>query len=429
MAYGVGDGFSVELIHRDSVKSPYHEPSLSVQVRVLAAARRSTARAAALALSYVGSGAVSEVVSRPFEYLMAVNVGTPPTRMFAIVDTASSLVWLNCKPQAAAAPPSFVFDPSSSSTFGRVSCNSDACHALRGASCDASSNCQYAYDYIDGTKSSGLLSIETFTFESVPGGCYGCRDNPNVLVPNVNFGCSTSTTNLSFVTDGVVGLSAGKGSLIAQLGATFGRRFSYCLPPYSSKNASSSLNFGARATVTEPGAAITPMIRPHGYAYYAVELESVRIGNATFQHLSNIIIDSGSTLTFLHKELLDPIVAELTRRIALPRVPSPEKLLPLCYRARGATGKYWFHKAVPDVTLQLAVFGQAVTLKPENAFAEVQEGTMCLAMAPVTDERPVATLGNIAQQNMHVGYDLDKGTVTIAPADCARSYNSPPVHG
>ncbi|KAM0864716.1 hypothetical protein ACQ4PT_043746 [Festuca glaucescens] len=264
---------------------------------------------------------------------------------------------------------------------------------------------------------SGLLSTETFTFESVPGGCYGCRDNPNVLVPNVNFGCSTSATNLSFVTDGIVGLNAAKGSLIAQLGATFGW------------SASSALNFGVRAAVAEPGAATTPLVRPHGYAVYALELESVRIGNAIFQHLSNIIIDSGSTLTYLHKELLDPIVAELSRHITLPRVPSPKKLLPLCYRPRGAVGKYWFNKAVPDVTLQLAIFGQAVTLMPENAFAEVQEGTMCLAMAPVTVERPVVTLGNIAQQNMHVGYDLDKGTVTIALANCARSYNSPPVHG
>jgi hypothetical protein len=31
----------------------------------------------------------------------------------------------------------------------------------------------------------------------------------------------------------------------------------------------------------------------------------------------------------------------------------------------------------------------------------------------VTQKRPVAILGNIAQQNMHVGYDLDKGTVGI----------------
>ena len=103
-AYAVsgGDGFSVEFIHRDSVKSPYHDPSFTAHARVLEAARRSSTQAAALSRSYAradapsADGAVSELTSRPFEYLMAVNVGTPPTRMLAIADTGSDLIWLNC---------------------------------------------------------------------------------------------------------------------------------------------------------------------------------------------------------------------------------------------------------------------------------------------------------------------------------------------
>jgi hypothetical protein len=65
----------------------------------------------------------------------------------------------------------------------------------------------------------------------------------------------------------------------------------------------------------------------------------------------------------------------------------------------------------------------------ENTFVEAKEGIMCLAVAPVTEKHPLAILGNIAQQNMHVGYNLDKRTVTFAPADCASSYKSLPVHG
>jgi hypothetical protein len=323
-----------------------------------------------------------------------------------------------------------LFDPSSSSTFGRVGCNSSACHAVSGTSCDASSKCQYIQSYVDGSKTSGLLSTETFTFDSVPGGCTGCRDHPKVLVPNVNFGCSTSA-NLVIVADGIVGLDAGNSSLITQLSArtTLGRRFSYCLAPFSSKNASSALNFGERAVVTEPGAATTALIHPaDGSAHYTIELESVRIGNATFEHLSPIMVDSGASMSYLDKKLLDPIVEELSRRINLPKVPSPVKKLQLCYKVPGVAGKYWFHKNVPDMTLYLAVFGEAVTLKAENTFAELQTEIMCLAIAPVTDGNQ-QILGNIAQQNMHVGYDLDKGTVTFAPADCARSYKSPHVHG
>jgi hypothetical protein len=46
-----------------------------------------------------------------------------------------------------------------------------------------------------------------------------------------------------------------------------------------------------------------------------------------------------------------------------------------------------------------------------------------LAVARVTDEQPLAVIGCIAQQNLHIGYDLDKGTVTLAAADCASSYH------
>ncbi|KAM0864717.1 hypothetical protein ACQ4PT_043747 [Festuca glaucescens] len=400
-AYVGVDGFSVEFIHRDSVKSPYHDPALTAHDRVLAAVRRSTVRAAALARSNHGDGAVSEVVSRPFEYLMAVNVGTPPTRMLAIADTGSDLVWFECEPRAAAAGaarPSAIFNPSSSSTFGHVGCNSGACHALYGTSCDASSNCHHPY----------------------------------VLVPNVSFGCSTST-NGTFVVDAMVGLGAGNSSLVGQLGAhtSLGRRFSYCLVPYTVKNASSALNFSDRAAVTEPGEATTALVRSEFEAYYTVELESVRIGNASFEHLSRVIVDSGTPLTFLDKALVDPMVQELTRRIGtgFPKVPSPQEPLQLCYDVGGPARRYSFSKSIPDVTLYLAVFGEAVTLKAENTFVEAQEGIMCLAVAPVTEKHPRSILGNLAQQNMHVGYNLDKGTVTFAPADCASSYNSLPVHG
>ena len=47
-AYVGGEGFSVEFIHRDSVRSPFHDPTLTAPARVLEAVRRSAAHAAAL---------------------------------------------------------------------------------------------------------------------------------------------------------------------------------------------------------------------------------------------------------------------------------------------------------------------------------------------------------------------------------------------
>ncbi|KAF7035213.1 LOW QUALITY PROTEIN: hypothetical protein CFC21_046130 [Triticum aestivum] len=424
MAYvGVGGGFSVEFIHRDSAKSPFHDPSLTSYDRVLAAVRRSTARS-----SGSPGGAVSEVVSAPFEYLMYVNVGTPRTRMLALVDTGSDVVWFKCSNGTAGPPPgaplSAVFDPSSSSSYGLVGCRSDPCRAIYGTSCGADSFCRYRSTYSDGSTTAGILSTETFTFDDAPGGCVGCRDRPQLQVARVSFGCASSVTGKAFRLTGNVGLGAGSGSLVNQIGAatSLGRRFSYCLAPFF-VNSSSILSFGGRAAVTEPGVT-TPLVPSAVDAFYTVLLASVKIGNSTVvpPRRSPVIVDSGTVLTYLDKGLLDQVVAEVARRINLPRKQSPEKLVDLCYDVAGET-EAWA-KLLPEVTLGFGG-GAAITLPARNAFVEARKGTVCLAMSAVTDDGPaVATIGSIAQQDFHVGFDLDKRAITFAAADCASSYSS-----
>ncbi|VAI12574.1 unnamed protein product [Triticum turgidum subsp. durum] len=277
-----GGGFSVELIHRDSPRSPFHDPSLTPRARVLAAVRR----------SYAGSGspgpdgAVSEVISGTFQFFMYMSAAT-----------------------------------------------------------------------------------------SLP------------------------------------------------------RRFSYCLTPYLS-DVSSALNFGSRATVTEPGAVTTPMVHSpvHVEAFYTVEIVALRIGSSIIKlpKRSPVIVDSGSLLTSLDKELLDPVVEAVTGSIKLPRKPPPSpnpEMFSVCYEADGMKA---LEKVFPDVTLELGG-GALLTLKAENLFVDLLLRTVCLAVVPVTYEGSVPTIGSILQQNMHVGYDLDKRTITFAPADCATSYPSPPA--
>ncbi|KAG0536244.1 hypothetical protein BDA96_03G047900 [Sorghum bicolor] len=349
---------------------------------------------------------------------MYVNVGTPPTQLLAIADTGSDLVWVNCSSSGggladADAGGNVVFQPTRSSTYSQLSCQSNACQALSQASCDADSECQYQYSYGDGSRTIGVLSTETFSF--VDGGGKG-----QVRVPRVNFGCSTASAG-TFRSDGLVGLGAGAFSLVSQLGATthIDRKLSYCLIPSYDANSSSTLNFGSRAVVSEPGAASTPLVPSDVDSYYTVALESVAVGGQEVAtHDSRIIVDSGTTLTFLDPALLGPLVTELERRIKLQRVQPPEQLLQLCYDVQGKSETDNF--GIPDVTLRFGG-GAAVTLRPENTFSLLQEGTLCLVLVPVSESQPVSILGNIAQQNFHVGYDLDARTVTFAAADCARS--------
>jgi hypothetical protein len=414
-----GGGFSVELIHRDSVRSPFHDPALSPHARMLTAARRSLA-------SCTSGGVVAKIVSESFEYLVSVSLGTPPRQMLAIADTGSGLVWVDCPgthvsgfqdpDDDGSLPPSdkTVFDPSKSSTYGVVRCGSDACRPLPHASCDANSRCKYEYHYGDGSVTGGVLSTETFTFRADGGG--------SMRVPKVRFGCSSYSEGSPGL-NGIVGLGGGAVSLVAQLSAaipSIGRRFSYCLVPYADGNASSSvLNFGAGAVVSEPGAASTPLVPSDDPAYYTVGLHSVSVGGQTVASKSSrVIVDSGTTLTILDPALLDPLVKELERRVKLSRTQSPDDLLDLCYDVHGKEDAAdW---GIPNVTLQFSG-GAAVTLKAMNTFSLVQEGTLCLVVIPVSDLQSESILGNLAQQDFHVGYDLDKGTITFAPAHCAAS--------
>ena len=88
-------GFSVDFIHRDSARSPFRHPALSPHARALAAARRSLqgevlgrsysgASPAAAPVSAADGGVESKIITRSFEYLMYVNVGTPPTQLLAM---------------------------------------------------------------------------------------------------------------------------------------------------------------------------------------------------------------------------------------------------------------------------------------------------------------------------------------------------------
>ena len=82
------------------------------------------------------------------EYFIRVSVGTPPKSMYLVLDTGSDILWLQCAPctncyhQADA-----VFDPSRSSTYSTLGCNSRQCLNLDVNACQAN-KCLYQVDYL-----------------------------------------------------------------------------------------------------------------------------------------------------------------------------------------------------------------------------------------------------------------------------------------
>ncbi|XP_023522447.1 aspartic proteinase CDR1-like [Cucurbita pepo subsp. pepo] len=212
-------GFSVEMIHRDSPKSPMYNPSESHYHRLANTLRRSILLNKAVALL---DTAEAPMFNDRGEYLVEVSLGTPPFPILAVADTGSDIVWTQCQP----CPKCFeqtapMFDPSKSSTYKIIPCSSPSC-ALAGQerSCSDRSECRYSISYGDGSHSNGDFAVDTLTMGSTSG-------RP-VAFSRTMVGCGhdsggTFSTNVS----GIVGLGRGPASLVPQMGAASGGKFSY----------------------------------------------------------------------------------------------------------------------------------------------------------------------------------------------------------
>jgi saccharopepsin len=123
--------FRAELIHRDHPDSPLRPPAGTD--RLAAAAARSKARRRLAGGSEVADA--TPVAPGSEEYLMTIHLGTPPQKFVMIVDSGSDLVWVQClpcnAPHVCFPSPNPYFDPSASSSYAAVPCNSSQCDPLQ----------------------------------------------------------------------------------------------------------------------------------------------------------------------------------------------------------------------------------------------------------------------------------------------------------
>ncbi|XVF42739.1 hypothetical protein PTKIN_Ptkin01aG0388100 [Pterospermum kingtungense] len=404
-------GFSVEIIHRDSPKSPLYNPSETTYTRVTNALRRSFNRVRRFEPTSVSTEeAESDVIVDSGDYLMNISIGTPSFDIVAIADTGSDLIWTQCKPCSECfkqdAP---LFDPSQSSTYKTLPCSASQCQNLYGSSCSSNKTCQYSVLYGDYSFSDGDLAADTLTLPSTTG-------RP-IAIPNTVIGCGHDNGgNFDEKTSGIVGLGGGDVSLISQLGSSIAGKFSYCLLPISETGKSSKMNFGTNAIVSGNGTVTTPLTKQSPDTFYYLTLEAISVGSNRINFTGssfgtdegNIIIDSGTTLTLLPDDFYSKLESAVSSQINATRVNGPEGLS-LCYDAQNDF-------AVPDITIHFA--NADVELQPLNTFFLVEETVTCFTFAAIED---FAIYGNLAQMNFLVGYDTEKQTVSFKPTDCSKN--------
>eukprot|EP01018_Ginkgo_biloba_P035782 Gb_23858 [translate_table: standard] len=416
-------GFRVDLVHRDSVLSPFAPPNITFTERLQRAVKRSQQRLQKLMkMSAIEKKpvAASEDMETPIntgngEFLMAIAIGTPPLSYAGILDTGSDLTWTQCQPCSDCySQPTPIYDPSKSSTFSKVPCQNSLCRALPASTC-TSKDCEYLYTYGDFSSTMGILSFETFTLTS--------KSGAKNSIPNIAFGCGEDNEGNGFSQGGgIIGLGRGSLSLITQLGSAVANKFSYCLMSIDdSPSKTSPLIFGEAAGLKAKVLRSTPMLQSKSQpTFYYLSLEGISVGGkllkipaGTFDLHSDgtggVIIDSGTTITYLEQAGYDVMKKALTSLIKLPKADGSTLGLDLCYKPPPGGSIPSF----PSLTFHFK--GADYDLPKDNYMVLDKTGLLCLAMLPNTG---MSIFGNVQQQNYHILFDNGNSMLSFAPAVC-----------
>ncbi|KZV54193.1 hypothetical protein F511_29869 [Dorcoceras hygrometricum] len=416
------DGFSVDLIRIESIISRKRNSSATRWDHVNNAILRSKNRADK------GSGfpSLNAQLKRRMiadgDFVMRLSIGTPPTEIMGLVDTGGNLLWTLCQSCAPPCPKQnrAVFAPERSSTYKNLIRNNRLCVYLNGGKISSRFGrdpCRYELSYYGNFLSFGVISSDTVTLNTSSG--------PPVSRQNIAFGCATNNQghfNWKSLS-GVIGLGAGPGSLITQMKDVIGGKFSYCLVPHTkTKYGPSKMYFGNQALVSRLPWTISTGLHIYKNTYYAARFKGLSVDGmklatgSRFPSLFNdrIIIESGTILTYLPRKYYNPLELAISKRMELRYevAYNPDRELKVCYRSKDD------YIEAPVVTLHFVGVDTDLKLSPRNTFIKVADDVHCLGIVPHDDI--TATLGNLAQDNFLVGFDLNRQTVSFKSTDCSR---------
>ncbi|KAA8541184.1 hypothetical protein F0562_025209 [Nyssa sinensis] len=317
------------------------------------------------------------------EYFSRVGVGRPAKPFYMVLDTGSDITWLQCEPCMDCYQQSDpVFNPSASSSYSPLSCNSQQCSSLDVSAC-RSGRCLYQVSYGDGSYTVGDFATETVSFGN------------SGSVNNVAIGCGHDNEGLFVGAAGLLGLGGGSLSLPSQIKAS---SFSYCLVDRDSSS-TSTLEFNS----APPGDSITaPLLRNSrvdtflyvGLTGLAVGGQLLSIPPSVFEvdesgH-GGIIVDSGTAVTRLQTQAYNSLreaFVQLTQN--LPST-SGFALFDTCYDLSSMRTVN-----VPTVSFH---FGgdKTLTLHPKNYLIPVDSaGKFCFAFAPT--DGSLSIIGNLSK--------------------------------
>ncbi|KAE9591558.1 putative nepenthesin [Lupinus albus] len=353
-------------------------------------------------------------------YYVRIGLGTPAQYFSMIIDTGSSLSWLQCQPCKVYCHDQVdpLFNSSTSKTYRTFPCSSPQCSSLKGSTlndpgCSSKTGtCVYSASYGDSSFSFGYLSQDVLTL------------TPSETLSSFVYGCGQDNQGLFGKAAGILGLGNDNLSMLAQLSNKYGNAFSYCLPTSFSASSSKEgfLSIGTSSLTSSSSSSykFTSLVKfPNKQSLYFIDLTSITvagipIGVAASSYKVPTIIDSGTVITRLpmpvYTALKEAFVKIISKKFAqLPGV----SILDTCFKGSVKT----MSEAVPEVQL-IFQGGADLSLKAHNTLIEIKNGTTCLAFSGSSGFNPIVIIGNYQQQTIKVAYDVANSKIGFAPGGC-----------
>ncbi|KAK6157464.1 hypothetical protein DH2020_011712 [Rehmannia glutinosa] len=340
-----------------------------------------------------------------FIFTIEASIGTPKSKKALIFDPGSQLTWTQCTPCINCFQQNYpLFDPKKSRSYKKLAQNHPFARFFRRANNgDLSFNASYG----SGQSSTGIASVETFSFpshkrasESINGFVFGCGNNQQGYFIN-------SVT-------GVMGMNRSPLSFISQMNSTSAQKFSYCLPPINSPVKTTRLRFGQ--DVKETGnLQQTSFLNNIDYSYrvnlldISINGHRLNLPNGTFPR--GCILDTGCAASRIEGRAYDEVLRVLMQyfsRYNLTRVAAgPNYQGELCYVLRRGFRNF------PNMIFHFQ--GANFMINPENLF-HVMNDRFCLAL--FRDDKTI--LGPYQQQNVRFIYDIGNQKLLFGREDCSQ---------
>ncbi|KAK3198997.1 hypothetical protein Dsin_022412 [Dipteronia sinensis] len=420
--------FSLKLIHRDSPESPLYPGPMNFSERVERYLKISESRVNSFGepisnhnRTMIPNMMRPSVYTEGLMYLVQLEIGAPINTFYLILDTGSSLTWMQCQPCIDCFPQKlYIYDPKQSQTFVKVPCNNPLCQYY--FKC-INEQCSYNINYYDASSSQGYAARETFHIKDE----YGQYTH----ISNVFFGCSNSNKGFRVgsngVLAGIMGLNTHPISFITQMGSFIMRRFSYCLvdPLSQGTNLVTYLKFGLDMGYIGGAVQKTPFLKhPKSYSYY-LNLLGISVNNKRLNFPPDTFkikpggdggfsIDSGAILTYIDATAYVQLEAEFVRYFSsfnqIERRQNCAGPIKLCYEAP------LDFPVFPSMIYHFQ--GADLTIAPESSFiVDRMQKYFMLAIAPFGRH---SILGAFQQHNTRFVYDIDSNVLAFVPDDCSK---------